>query len=140
MPGASKKSHMQPRFQSRIAYISAEHLSRHVFGHLETRGEERTFELSNYGFVRQYIFSMEKITQLPMPFVFINCSTISVVLCIYQFQARTSPLPRAKPWALLLTWSNPCPPGEKILQKYARPQKNWTKSPPREKCFTFLIQ
>ena len=50
------------------------------FGHLETRGEERTFELSNYGFLRQYIISMENVTQLPMPFVFINCSTIPVVL------------------------------------------------------------
>ena len=31
-----------------------------IFGHLETRGEERPFELSNYGFLRQYIILMEK--------------------------------------------------------------------------------
>ena len=31
----------------------------HVIGHLETRGEERALESSSYGFLRQYIISME---------------------------------------------------------------------------------
>ena len=39
------------------------------------------FELSNYAFLRQYNISMEKkVTQLAMPFVFINFSTTPVVL------------------------------------------------------------
>ena len=57
----SYQDHLFHAFELDInTYVVAEHLSGHVSGHLETHGEERTFKLSDYGLLRQYIDYFDK--------------------------------------------------------------------------------
>ena len=53
LPVQVKKRMCSHGFRQELRTFQTISAFQHVFGHLETRVEERTFELSNYGFLRQ---------------------------------------------------------------------------------------